>query len=188
MILVSVLVVFFDRKKAICIVLSLLLAVALTGCKKEDTSVKTYEAFAVENGVMPTLDALGEYQSVKTLMFETFEFVPAYTLIAEYDAEHFGEAVKAVEERYTFQKEPMTDKVEENTLEPTFSLDGYDFRVLDLAKYSQEYSEFPEEIYFIGLNGQERKIAYVYFYDQSLDVGDSLEYILTRYCDWGAIK
>lgn len=172
-------------KRIVCLITALMI-VTFSGCN--DTSRQTYEEFAAENGVMPTIGALGDCRSVQTLKFETIEFLPAYTLIAEYDAEHFAQAVQEVDKTYTFQEYPMIDKVEENALEPTFSLDGYDFRILALDRYSKEFSEFPEEIYFIGVNKKERKIAYVYFYDESLDFADSLEYILTEYCSWGTIK
>ena len=121
------------------------------------------------------------------MKYERFDILPAYTLIAEYDAEHYPSAVNAVNEKYTFQMEPMTDKVEGNKLNPTFSYDGYDFSVLNLKKYCKEDSEFPEELYFIGINREERKITYVYFYDQSLDVASSLEHILTYNCGWSKI-
>ncbi|MBR1535066.1 MAG: hypothetical protein IJ639_11915 [Ruminococcus sp.] len=165
----------------------MLFIVALTGCSEIDTSADTYEKFAAENGIMPTIDSLSDCRSVQTMKYERFDILPAYTLIAEYDAEHYPSAVNAVNEKYTFQMEPMTDKVEGNKLNPTFSYDGYDFSVLNLKKYCKEDSEFPEELYFIGINREERKIAYVYFYDQSLDVASSLEHILTYYCGWSKI-
>lgn len=175
-------------KKALCILLSLLFILTLTGCSPTDTSAETFEKFAAENGIMPSIDSLTDCRSVQTMKYETIDILPAYTLIAEYDAEHYPSAVNAVNEKYSFQKDSMTDKVEENTLKPTFSYDGYDFSILDLKKYCKEDSKFPEELYFIGINTEKRKIAYVYFYDQSLDVATSLEHILTDYCGWDQIK
>lgn len=96
--------------------------------------------------------------------------------------------MQSAEAGYAYQTAPLTDKVEENTLSPEFSCDGYDFRVLAMNIYSKENSEFPEEIYFIGVNREKRAIAYVYFADPDLDVADSFSYMLTHYCGWDKIK
>ncbi len=177
-----------SMKKALCILLSLLFILTLTGCSQTDTSSDTYEKFAAENGIMPSIDSLSDCRSVQTMKYQKSDVLPAYTLIAEYDAEHYPSAVNAVNKKYTYQKEPMTDKVKENTLNPSFSYGGYDFSILELKKYCKEDSEFPEELYFIGINTEKCKIAYVYFYDQSLDVATSFEHILTDYCGWDQRK
>lgn len=180
-------------KKAIALLLSVLIIGALmSGCVKEinNTSVDIYNKFALENGNMPQLSSLGDYKSVGTLYHQAddlfFEW-KAYTLIAEYEEVAFETAAEEMRERYVFQNAALIDKVEEYTHSPDFELDGYSFSVLALNVYSQEDSEFPEEIYFVGVNKSLKRIAYVYFYDPDLDYVESLDHILTEYCGWGKI-
>ena len=171
---------------------AVVLLLTLTACgTKDSTELAVYDRFAAEDGVLPTSDKLGECDEIKTLYHHGSYFPFAsdsYILKAAYSAEAFDEALQNVKSEYTFQKSTMTDKAEENTLSPTFSLDGYDFGVLALNIYCQENSEYPEEIYFIGVNQVKRTIAYVHFYDPDLDVAESLPYILTEYCGWDRIK
>lgn len=54
-------------KKALCIILSLLFILVLTGCSHDDTDPETYEAFAEKNSVMPVTEELGEYKDFHTL-------------------------------------------------------------------------------------------------------------------------
>lgn len=52
-------------KRVFCIALAAFLSLSLASCgAKDNTDIAVYERFAAENGVMPELDALGEYESI----------------------------------------------------------------------------------------------------------------------------
>ena len=149
-------------KRVFCLVLAAFLSLSLASCGvKDNTDIAVYERFAAENGVMPELDALGEYDSIFSL-YHSYEDIFGWkscTLIAEYDAEHFDEAVQSAEAGYAYQTTPLTDKVDENTLSPEFSCDGYDFRVLAMNIYCTTDDEFPEKFYCVGVNREKNRIA-----------------------------
>lgn len=178
-------------KKAICIVLSLLFAVALTGCSKDDTSPETYDAFAEKNSVMPVAEELGEYADIHTLCHHGSSFPfewDAYTLIADYYIGNYEDAKKAVIDRHTFEASSIVDKTGES-IDTVFYSDGYQFRLLSVSKYRKsEDDEFPEDFYLIGFNDERNKIAYLYFTDPDLDMIDDFPQFLSADCGWDLMK
>ena len=173
--------------KRISGLLAMIVAVCLlAGCAMDNTDSVYYEKFAVGNAVMPEFADLGDYSEVKTLYHHDYAMFfnwTSYTLIATYDEQHYAKAKQKAQEDYTYRQEPLTDKTGAVT-EPRFSLDGYDFCVLGPEYYTAE-RVFPEQIYLIGTNDAERRIAYIYFLDDDLDTVTSLPEVLQQYCAWG---
>lgn len=156
----------------------------LCGCSIMKTDMDTYSKMAVENDVMPTVNELGKYEDLKIKNYShnmLFFNSEAYTVIAKYDDKEFEKQKAGIESNYKFSKDIIEFDVSDSKLKPEFTLDGFEFRVL-----SEAYSEygFPKDMYFIGINEDERKIAYIYFHDFDLDYIDSFEEFLIEDCGW----
>ena len=67
-----------------------------------------------------------------------------------------------VESEYTFQKEIIELEYSDVKLKPSF----------------------PKDMYFIGINEEEKKIAYIRYHDFDLDRIDSFEQFIVKDCGW----
>ncbi len=178
-------------KKLICLLMAVVLLLSLSGCSRNNTDIAVYEKFAAEDKIMPELEELGEYVSVKSLyhhgMMLFFEW-EAYNLIVAYREEDYESAKANAQEKYTFETEDITGEPgiwEDVSLSPSFTFEGYQ---MNLLKQGESYSDrFPKLAYFAGFNDETHKIAYVYFRDPDLDAVESLEGFLMDECGWSVL-
>lgn len=174
-------------KRVLCMLLICTLLLTLTACERNVTDIRVYERYAEHDRYLPSLDELGEYTSVQALYHHDSALIffwDAYNLIVSYGKEDYEQAKSAVEERYTFRDDTNRSAGErkDNDRElvdypPYCDLCGYHLRMLD-------GQSFPNDVYFVGTNDSEKKIAYVRFYDSDLDGVDSLEAFLMDECGW----
>ena len=175
-------------KKVFCLLFAVLSVIWLAACSRDSNDITVYEQLAAEDKIMPELEELGEYVSVKSLyhhgMMLFFEW-EAYNLIVAYREEDYESAKANAQEKYTFETEDITGEPgiwEDVSLSPSFTFKGYQ---MNLLKQGELYSDrFPKLAYFVGFNDETHKIAYVYFRDPDLDAVDSMEEVLAQYCGW----
>lgn len=137
-----------------------------------------------EYNILPTVDSLPEYKSVKYKYFHDYMGVfesEAYTLIVKYD-----------EETYEKQKSTLYKPFEElcdwtNTDEYDYPLEKketkpFNFKDFSFVMYSDDY---PHYIYFIGTNDKTNQIAYIYFLDHDLDeISRPYSVFIDESCGW----
>ena len=151
------------------------------------TDLKYYEEHISGNGFMPNLESLPEYEDIRFKYYHKNNFIfesDAYTLIVTYDEKTYQEEKDKLDQKYYCQEEPLNDWTTVPK-EPEFTLGTFYFRVLSEEAYQDEYHiNYPKIIFFIGTSDETQEIAYIEFYDTDLDLINSLQEFLVRYCDW----
>ena len=98
-------------KKVFCLLFAALSVIWLAACSRDSNDITVYEQLAAEDKIMPELEELGEYVSVKSLyhhgMMLFFEW-EAYNLIVAYREEDYESAKANAQEKYTFETEDIT--------------------------------------------------------------------------------
>lgn len=171
-------------KISVIIILCMIFIFVLCGCSIMKTDMDTYSKMAANDSVMPAVEDLGEYESVQfkyyfhdmCIIFHS----ESYIVVAEY-SDNFAEKKVLVESEYTFQEGIIELEYSDVKLKPSFTLDGFDFRVLS---ESYSYLGFPKDMYFIGINEEEKKIAYIRYHNFDLDRIDSFEEFIVKDCGW----
>ena len=168
-------------KKIALVILCLVVILSVSGCSKyiNETDTEIYNKMAAKNEVMPETDEIGSYTEVYTNKNIYNQVAPifkseTYTLIAKYEKEGYESQKSIVSEKYSIESSG------EDADSSSFDLDGFRFSLL-----SEQYIDYPKTLYFIGFNDADRAVAYIYFYDQDLDVIDqSYDKFLREYSDW----
>lgn len=137
--------------------------------KYSSTIAEDYETYVKEvpdaEKNMPKLSELGNYEAIlitrRTPNDPFFDTTDSVALFVKYSDEDFEEARLAAEERY------------EHIVIPLFNatVRGYTFSV-DINSVGALY---PEQSLIIGVNEEEKKIAYLSYWDLELDYIRSLE-------------
>ena len=98
----------------------------------------------------------------------------AYILIAAYDTGYTA-AASALDGAYNWMEEETVG------ITPEFQLDGFRFR-------TAEGENYPHEMLFVGNSDDTGEIAYIYFYDQDLDIVPQGAAALLRDCSgWNKV-
>ena len=98
----------------------------------------------------------------------------AYILIAAYDTGYTA-AASALDGAYNWMEEETVG------ITPEFQLDGFRFRTVEGENY-------PHEMLFVGNSDDTGEIAYIYFYDQDLDIVPQGAAALLRDCSgWNKV-
>ena len=151
------------------------------------TNLKYYEKYTSTNDLMPSLESLPEYEDIRFKYYHKNNFIfasDAYTLIVTYDEQTYQEEKDKLDEKYYFQDEPLNDWTTVPK-EPEFTLGTFYFRFLsEEAYWDKHHNNYPQKIYFIGTSDVTNEIAYIEFCDIDLDLINSLQEFLVRYCDW----
>ena len=180
-------------KKVFCLLFAVLSVIWLAACSRDSNDITVYEQLAAEDEIMPTLDELGDYVSVKSLCHRGSDLLfswSGWNLVAEYTEENYALQKARVEKSYLFKDHPY-DPGESERYAPREGCPyevwagSYVFRGLDDIAYfgCSTYANFPKLVYLIGFDDAEHKIAYIRFHDMDLDAADSLEELL-RYAGW----
>lgn len=149
-------------------------------------SVETYNNFAKQDEIMPTINEIENY--TKTTVEEyihrsLFMDKEVYILNAQYDTSEYTQQKELLYTKYTYQTDLITQEYAElPEIFPGFLLDGYVFKTLSLENYNLTY---PKQLYFIGTSDATREIIYISFSDIDLDyVYEQFNDFLKHECDW----
>lgn len=142
--------------------------------------------------MMPTLENLPKYKDIdykytsnRYFIFESHSVV----LSIQYDDETYKSEKGNLEETYEFLNGRNIDfKQKGVSVSPyyEFPVNTYTFRIVEGVKDNEGYSMgYPKSFGLIGTSDEKKRIAYLYFYDFDLDVGeDSMEQFVKRYFDY----
>lgn len=133
---------------------------------------------------MPSLDELGEYESLDFYYYHKTMFVfhsDAYTLKVTYDEGEFETEKEKVLNNYSYRRKIPLREEKELKKDPEFHIDTFEFKLLS----TPESDAYPKELTFIGISEETNEIAYVYYYDQDLDYIDTtFEEFLKNECGY----
>lgn len=153
------------------------------------TSLKYYEEFiSSELTPMPSLDSLQNYEKINFEFFHRNMLLfnlDVYTLFVKYDNSNYQQEKENLKKRYLFETEPIFDR-KSGSKSPTFSLDSFYFRVLDMDAYYDEYNLlYPNSMCFIGTSDKTHEIVFIHYLDKDLDyLEGSLPDFLKKECNW----
>ena len=165
------------RKKYL-IVMLITFILCITGCSNSSSNVENYlnSGASIDSkakDIMPELEDLPKYENIEykythksMLIFESH----SVALIVGYDDNTFESEKEKLDKQYTFLDEKIKsdfDKSKYYIPEYEFSVESYDFRVIDEKGTSN--TEFPKSFGLIGISEEKKSIAYLYFYDEDLD-------------------
>ena len=106
------------------------------------------------------------------------------TLLCRYEEEDYGEKKAALEERYSFRTEPMSNgQYPAKDIEPYVNIGDDFFRVLQGSRYP-----FYESCALIVTNDTEHEIGYILYYDDDRDWAEDLTSFLLDDCGWKYIR
>ena len=178
---------FIKRTLALAIVMVMLLSLLSCSERRNSTDERDYTGYIAEvsyaEGNMPSLESLGEYESIsasrKTTKHILWSDTDTVALTVKYDDETFSEAKERLYSEYsllTSEREYLSD------IEA--SVNGFDIRIVDkeedlMEKYGYYY---PKCFLMVGANDSTQSIVYLFHYDLDLDKIDDLdEFIATYY-------
>lgn len=127
-----------------------------------------------------TVDTDGKYKNVNYYEYYAYTILfqqKADTLICQYDDSDFEKKVEEINSEYEFYLNP----VERDEADPNFTIDGFNFRLVNTEDY-------PHEMQFIGINNETKEIAYLSFEDRDLDRVWDFTDLLNTDCGWNYIK
>ncbi len=107
-------------------------------------------------------------------------------LLCCYSEEEYERAIVSLEERFRFRTEPLgtgcyDDDHVEITCDPYATIGNERFMMLDPG--DGDSSAFYKCCFLIMMNDSEHQIAYIGFYDVDLDRAESLEELITDWCN-----
>ena len=157
-----------------------------TGDKMSVRYTKHIESFEG----MPQLSEVGdpesaEYYDYFSQMGAIFTCDADY-LVCRYNMQDYNIQKALVEEQYVFQKEMLSALG--YAIEPEISMDGYDFRLLSEDTALGYDMDYPKRLIFIATNDDTCEVIYMSFYDDDLDLIESLEKFINKNCGWRWVK
>lgn len=172
------------RKNYIIIIL-ITFMLLFTGCSNKSSNIKNYlntgtKIDSKAKDIMPELENLPQYENIEykythksILLFES----DSVALIVTYDDNTFESEKNKLNGEYTFLDKKIISDFDKNKYyipEYEFSVDSYDFRVID--KNGTNNTIFPKSFGIIGVSEDKKSIAYLYFHDGDLDyIGEENE-------------
>ena len=168
--------------------LSILLDIMLMGVghfsiydhAKGQDALDLYEKDIGHYELMPEATDLGNPEQIEYHYFfnqiATFFDSDCYTLICTYSPDDYATMTAELEDRYTFHTEPLD--AGETDLPPLYTLDGYEFRFLDMASDTYHLM-YPKTMILIGTNEETHEIVWSCYDDDDLDyIPDPEEFLL----------
>ena len=181
------------KQVGVVLICTVLLFVS-AGCRRVSSNLSLYQTFLEEVATpLPALDSLPEYENVRfqryhdSALWFTWD---AYTLIVQYNEETYLQEKENVARIFQFATEPILNETSEpdypRTVDPVFSLDGFDFRLLSVEVYADQYGlDYPKYMVFIGTSDATREIAYIHYLNQDLDcLSTDFAGFLAEDCGW----
>ena len=182
-------------KKAISIVLSLVILLSLTSCTHIKTielgvfgftnrNINKYESLVTEIGdaseYMPALDTLDGYTDISFSHQHSIIFIfeaDSIALFVEYPDDIYEDKKTQVLDSYEFLEATIISEDGKNyqSAPATFEYGEYDFRTTALPDSLNSMVYMTKSFAFIGINDDKNRIAFCYFYDIDLDTMGSTE-------------
>ena len=154
-----------------------------------DKALEMYESDIGHYELMPEATDLGNPEQIEYHYFynqiATFFDSDCYTLICTYSPEDYATMTAELEDRYTFHTEPLD--AGETDLPPLYTLDGYEFRFLDMASDTYHLM-YPKTMILIGTNEETHEIVWSCYDDDDLDYIPDPEEFLLEDCGWKFIR
>ena len=119
---------------------------------------------------LPKIEDLPKYEDIFHQYVETqvlFFMTESRCLVVKYDEETYQKEKSKLGDKYVFLDRKIGTDGNYTMPQPRFSIGSYDFRVV--KTYNGIKSEFPKYFGMIGTSDDEKRIAYLYYYDQDLD-------------------
>ena len=179
---------FFKKKTTWGFVFLFIAIIVFTLIKTSDVKSTDIQNYLVTDSnlyeearyMMPTLENLPKYKDIdykytkkRMFIFESHSVV----LSIQYDDETYKSEKEKLKETYEFlNKENIGFKQKGAPVPPhyEFSINTYTFRIVEEVKGNEGYSMgYPKSFGMIGTSDEKKRIAYLYFYDFDLDVGEA---------------
>ena len=156
---------------------------------KGQDALDLYEKDIGHYELMPEATDLGNPEQIEYHYFfnqiATFFDSDCYTLICSYSPEDYATMTAELEDRYTFHTEPLD--AGETDLPPLYTLDGYEFRFLEMHTDTYHLM-YPKTMILIGTNDETHEIVWSYYDDDDLDYIPDPEDFLLEDCGWKFIR
>ena len=156
---------------------------------KGQDALDLYEKDIGHYDLMPEATDLGDPEQIEYHYFfnqiATFFDSDCYTLICTYSPEDYATMTAELEDRYTFHTEPLD--AGETDLPPLYTLDGYEFRFLEMHTDTYHLM-FPKTMILIGTNDETHEIVWSCYDDDDLDYIPDPEEFLLEDCGWKYIR
>lgn len=145
-----------------------------------------YNSVCDENPQMPQLSEIGQPTNVES--YYVFHSAAIFAseidyLICCYTPEAYAAQKAALDEKYVFQTETITEN--ESNCEPSAQVDGFEFRILSIEEYDLYY---PKQVILIGYSDDDYEIVYASYCDWDLDYISSLQNFIISECGWKYIR
>ena len=162
----------------------------------------TYAAYSGQEGLsryesyvgtyvdpLPELEDLGQPADVEFHYFANRSAAllgsDCSTLICTYSPDDYATMTAELEDRYTFHTEPLD--AGETDLPPLYTLDGYEFRFLEMHMDTYHLM-YPKTMILIGTNDETHEIVWSCYDDDDLDyIPDPVDFLLED-CGWKYIR
>ena len=156
---------------------------------KGQDALDLYEKDIGHYDLMPEATDLGNPEQIEYHYFfnqiATFFDSDCYTLICSYSPDDYATMTAELEDRYTFHTEPLD--AGETDLPPLYTLDGYEFRFLEMHTDTYHLM-YPKTMILIGTNDETHEIVWSYYDDDDLDYIPDPEDFLLEDCGWKFIR
>ena len=154
-----------------------------------ENALQMYESDIGQYDLMPEEADLGQPEKIEYHYFYNqwaiFES-DCYTLICAYTPEDYSAMCEELDSRFTFHSE-FLNAGEGRRLPPLYTLDGYEFRFLDMDSDIYRLM-YPKSMVLIGTNNETHEIVWSYYDDDDLDwIPDPQEFLLED-CGWKYIR
>ena len=156
---------------------------------KGQDALDLYEKDIGHYDLMPEATELGNPEQIEYHYFfnqiATFFDSDCYTLICSYSPDDYATMTAELEDRYTFHTEPLD--AGETDLPPLYTLDGYEFRFLEMHTDTYHLM-YPKTMILIGTNDETHEIVWSCYDDDDLDyIPDPVDFLLED-CGWKYIR
>ena len=156
---------------------------------KGQDALDLYEKDIGHYELMPEATDLGNPEQIEYHYFfnqiATFFDSDCYTLICSYSPDDYATMTAELEDRYTFHTEPLD--AGETDLPPLYTLDGYEFRFLEMHTDTYHLM-YPKTMILIGTNDETHEIVWSCYDDDDLDyIPDPVDFLLED-CGWKYIR
>lgn len=126
---------------------------------------------------MPEISQLGQPQEIRYhSFFNTYACIfdsDCYLLFCKYSDGDYQRQKDQLEACYTFQTETISSNG--YCVDPSYSIDGYEFRFLSFDCEEYQYLIYPKSMAMVGTNDSTKEIVYLRYYDDDLDYISSFE-------------
>ena len=156
---------------------------------KGQAALDLYEDDIGHYELMPESTDLGNPEQIEYHYFFNLYGIffdsDCYTLICSYAPDDYAAMTAELEDRYTFHTEPLD--AGETDLPPLYTLDGYEFRFLEMHTDTYHLM-YPKTMILIGTNDETHEIVWSCYDDDDLDYIPDPEDFLLEDCGWKFIR